>query len=145
MTKEEAKAFLIDVSHDLGTVGVEHLSVKDGKKMRDAIETLSADEYEECDDCISRQAALDKASYMETEEGWSGRTVDVKDIEALPPVIPKQKMGHWIEHNQYGIVHLECSECSVWFLRAYMIRNSYCPNCGKKMEAEPYKAESVAE
>lgn len=40
MTREEAKAFLTDISHDLGTVGIEYLSVKDGEKMRDAIETL---------------------------------------------------------------------------------------------------------
>ena len=40
MEREEAKAFLIDISYDLGTVGMEYLSVKDGEKMRDAIETL---------------------------------------------------------------------------------------------------------
>ena len=51
MTGEEAKAFLIDISYDLGTMGVEHLSVKDGKKMRDAIkaleqETVSKESYD---------------------------------------------------------------------------------------------------
>ena len=40
MTREEAKAFLTDISYDLGTVGMEYLSVKDGEKMREAIETL---------------------------------------------------------------------------------------------------------
>ena len=40
MTREEAKAFLTDISYDLGTMGMEYLSVKDGEKMRDAIETL---------------------------------------------------------------------------------------------------------
>jgi len=41
MTREEAKAFLIEISYDLGTIGVEYLSVKDGEKMRNAIETLN--------------------------------------------------------------------------------------------------------
>ncbi|MBR6289328.1 MAG: DUF551 domain-containing protein [Acholeplasmatales bacterium] len=41
MTKEEAKAFLNNISYDLGTVGIENLTVKDGEKMRDAIEILA--------------------------------------------------------------------------------------------------------
>ncbi len=46
-----------------------------------------------CGDVISRQAVIDKAAYTETEEGWSGMTVNVKDIEKLPSVKPEQK---WI-------------------------------------------------
>ena len=55
-----------------------------------AIKTL---QQAPCEDCISRQAVLDKAVYTETEEGWSGMTVDVKDIESLPSVTPQQKIG----------------------------------------------------
>ena len=69
MTKEEAKAFLIGISHDLGTVGAEFLSVKDGKKMRDAIETLSAEPQkmgrwiltphgERCSECLEEERSL---------------------------------------------------------------------------------------
>ena len=43
MTREEAVKFLTDISYDLGTVGIEYLTVKDGKKMREAIETLSTE------------------------------------------------------------------------------------------------------
>ena len=43
----------------------------------------------ECEDAVSREAVLAKKVYTETEEGWSGFTVDVKDIEKLPSVLPK--------------------------------------------------------
>lgn len=39
--------------------------------------------------------------------------------------------GHWILHDK----HRECSRCRVW-LPKDMPRNSYCPNCGRKMEGE---------
>ena len=35
---------------------------------------------------IDREEVLSKKVYTETEEGWSGYTVDVKDIEQLPTV-----------------------------------------------------------
>ena len=44
--------------------------------------------------------------------------------------------GHWIEHERNGILHIECSECLSWFLRAHLLRNSYCPNCGADMRGE---------
>ena len=40
MTKEEAKKYLIDISYQLGTMGIECLSEKDGIKMREAIKAL---------------------------------------------------------------------------------------------------------
>lgn len=43
---------------------------------------------------------------------------------------PQQKVGQWIEHKHGGIEHIECSECGIWFLKANLIRKSYCPNCG---------------
>lgn len=57
-----------------------------------------------------------------------------KELKALPPVNPQAKTGHWIEHERNGIAHIECSECSSWFLRSHLVRNSYCPNCGTKMQ-----------
>lgn len=87
MTKEEVVAYFKRHINLYCVTGI----CREAEEM--AIKALSA---EPCDDCISRQAALDKAVYTETEEGWSGRTVDVKDIEALPPVTPKHKMGRWI-------------------------------------------------
>ena len=44
-----------------------------------------------------------------------------------------QPKGHWIEHNgKLGIPHIECSECSCWFLKRDLPHNSYCPNCGSR-------------
>ena len=40
MTNEEAKSFLINISYQLGNMGVEYLSEKDGEKMREAIKAL---------------------------------------------------------------------------------------------------------
>ena len=89
----------------------------------------------ECDDCISRQAAIDKAIYTETEEGWSGWTVDVKHIECLPSVTPTERTGHWIEKDDW----IECSLCSCLapnyeFSDAIIWKKSkFCPNCGARM------------
>lgn len=52
----------------------------------------------------------------------------------LPPGIPQVKTGHWIMHDRYR----ECSVCRVWFPKD-IPRNSFCPNCGKKMESEVEK------
>ena len=45
----------------------------------------------------------------------------------------KMRKGHWIEHKCNGMSYIECSKCSTWFLRMYLTRNSYCPNCGYQM------------
>lgn len=62
--------------------------------IKDVADTLAKHgliaEQEPCEDAVSRKAVLDKAVYTETEEGWIGMTVDVKDIEALPPVNPQE-------------------------------------------------------
>ena len=57
---------------------------------------IKALEQEPCEDAISRQAVLEKQVYTETEEGWSGYTVDAEYIKSLPSVQPKQKTGEWI-------------------------------------------------
>ena len=56
-----------------------------------------------------------------------------QELEALA-LEQEPKTGHWIEHEHNGILHIECSECLSWFLRAHLLRNSYCPNCGAKMK-----------
>lgn len=77
-------------------------------------------------------AVLDKAIYTETENGWCGRTVDVKDVESLPPVTPKPKTGHWIEEKSEVY---KCSNCGSYALEwgGKLKMSRYCPNCGAKM------------
>lgn len=57
---------------------------------------------------------------------------DLEDVREILDSIPttEPKVGRWIEHPN----HIECPNCKVWFLKKYMPRNSYCPNCGAKME-----------
>ena len=93
------------------------------------------DDAEDCEDCISRQAVLDELEKWDWQELYL--PIHFKQIlDELPSITPKQKMGRWIEQNQYGIKHIECSSCSAWVLSAYLVRKSYCPNCGAKMESE---------
>lgn len=140
MTREEAKEYLIHISYDLGTVGVEYLSTRDGEKMRNAIEALSA---EPCEDCISRQEAIDTigALYLDGDSSMSyradaetgdtliGKFQAITELSDLPPVTLQQKMGRWI-HFAWSD---DCSECG-WSTGKYESPTNYCPNCGAKME-----------
>lgn len=56
-------------------------------------------------------------------------------LEQLPPVLPEQKVGKWIRHEDedgepYG--H-NCSICGEWYVMPYG-KTKFCPNCGAKME-----------
>ena len=114
---------------------------------KDADEIIKALEQEPCEDCISREK-LDKALYERFHEEDSPNNItDVRlgavrnFVREFPPANPQEpKTGHWIEHKNNGMSYIECSECSCWFLRMYLTRNSYCPNCGTKM-IEPQESE----
>lgn len=41
----------------------------------------------------------------------------------------ERPQGEWIDHEK----HIECNQCHVWFLKDYLIRKSFCPNCGADM------------
>lgn len=103
-------------------------------KIRMAYDKLQ--KKEPCEDAISRQAAIDALTKTSGIRGDA-----LKSLYDLPSV-STEKTGWWIEHEHDGISHIECSGCSTWFLRMYLTRNSYCPNCGRKMLSQPYKAES---
>ena len=86
-----------------------------------------------CEDCISRQAAIDDI--------WDGTNMDIytrevkEHLEALPPVTPARKMGRWIMHIDDLFPSestMECSECGEH--QPITIDDNYCPNCGAKME-----------
>ena len=80
---------------------------------------------EPCEDCISREAAI---KTLQKDLLWTGYTVEaVKEdsidlIKKLPPVTPKPKTGHWIEHSpsEDGKARLiECSECGAAYVVDY--------------------------
>lgn len=61
----------------------------------------------------------------------------IKNLEAISKALEQEpKTGHWIEREQNEIAHIECSECSTWFLRCHLLRNSFCPNCGADMRGK---------
>ena len=135
MTREEAIAYFKDMND---------CTYGDVEPIQMAIKAL---EQEPCEDAMSRQAVLDMASVIETDD-YSGNeileVVDVDDIKALPSVTPAQKKGKWIDtdvtllNRQGYIVHeVICSECN-WISYFRKMGNKYiganlCPNCGCKM------------
>lgn len=74
------------------------MGVKSMPECSEALDmAIKALKQEPCKDAISRQAALSHKVYTETEEGWSGYTVDADIIENLPPVTLAEKVGQWID------------------------------------------------
>ena len=61
---------------------------------------------------------------------------DTPTVEAEPV-----RHGHWTRKldTRFGPLlndMLYCSECGVAFSTDYLIRNSFCPNCGAKMDGK---------
>ena len=89
-----------------------------------------------CEDCISRQAAIDAI----THELRCGSVMDQCGLETaydiineLPPVTPQPKIGHWIVTMEGNGYRFQCSVCKKLFLYNSDTRN-FCGNCGAKME-----------
>ena len=62
---------------------------------------------------------------------WNAPTVDAEPV----------RHGHWTRKldTRFGPLlndMLYCSECGVAFSTDYLIRNSFCPNCGAKMDGK---------
>ena len=55
---------------------------------------------------------------------------DAYDLGYSTGKAERRELGNWIKHKYNGIEYVECSSCSVWFLRMHLLHNSYCPNCG---------------
>lgn len=102
--------------------------------------TASDKEQETCEDAVSRNAVLDLATTIQTDD-FSGNEVleivGVEDVKKLPAVQPKQKTGHWVrEHidNPNSMFHgcvkdRHCSECG----NRFGYETKFCPNCGAYM------------
>jgi len=109
-----------------------------------AIEAL---EQEECEDCISRQAALDTFCLSEKSRKYGGdhsgydtiMLYEVQDaLEALPSVNP-QKIGHWKPFYRISGRNIYyCTSCEYATILETVFK--YCPNCGAKM-VEPQESE----
>ena len=104
-----------------------------------------------CDDAISREAVLDtticegiscnECSFNEID-GKSGCLLHAR-IDALPPVTPSRRKGHWILAENQDNVDNEndnyqyyCSECDHADIHATNIEVPYCWYCGTDMRGE---------
>lgn len=79
-------------------------------------------------------------SELTGENGWNVPVARVADfISGFEMGREKfRKRGRWISHERSDLGEvlnhcIECSECNVWFSEEYLIRRSYCPNCGAYM------------
>jgi hypothetical protein len=87
---------------------------------------IKALEQEPCEDCISRQAAIDACDQ-------SINLFEAVDrIKELTPVTPQPKMGHWLYSGENGADRWTCDNCFDFVEKPTKI----CPNCGVKMESE---------
>ena len=110
-------------------------------------------EQEPCEDCISRQAALDAFGLSEKTRKYGGdhsgydtlMKYEIQDVlEDLPSVTPQQKMGRWISFGTQGEIDgqivraFTCSECgaiSVFRMTdGKIVNGDSCANCRAKME-----------
>ena len=139
MTAEEYRQRMIQAFHNADTDELIAVCVLPTEKEFEHLEWLLKNHYkkEPCEDAVNRKAVHDMLENLPVtvENHWYNwlQKACIRLAE-LPPVTPQPKTGHWIEHKHNGIAYIECSECSYWFLRFHLVRNSYCPNCGTKME-----------
>lgn len=95
-------------------------------------------EQQPCEDCISRQAAIDAFERFIHQLGIEDEPYNYGEIalsaKNVPPVTPQQNTGHWITlKDEYGDIHeAVCSCCD----KNGNHKWAYCPNCGAKMESE---------
>jgi len=93
------------------------------------------EEQEPCDDAVSRQALIDKATSWDAHFADSERVVSLTDIVSLPSVQPQPKTGEWIKkiepYEAEPFTLWECSKCHMK-VRGSM-KSDYCPFCGARM------------
>lgn len=118
-------------------------------KQADLVLDLISESETEKDNCISKQAAQNKIKKICNKYGLSYEDGERKPatggsayalghaFDDLPPIIPQQEIGQWIEMdtNMYT-----CSKCSHCFTLVpednHISQFKYCPNCRTKMEVE---------
>ena len=105
------------------------------KSIKDNLDSVEHNlEQIQCDDCISREAAIYVAS------GFCHPSNVAKELAKLPSVTPKPKTGHWIMSDD-GLFRPICDKCGAHPWKGYIptveeatVVFKYCPNCGAKME-----------
>ena len=136
--REDFKAWLDRIKwhiHKAEELKAENDDLRDQLAMRDRFQ-----KQEPCDDCISREDALMALTGEYTDSPIEILPKAIKRINALPPVKPAEKVGHWIKIDDCSNSGYYCSECHKrvvkegWSDTVKIIK--YCPNCGAKMGGE---------
>lgn len=93
---------------------------------------IQALEQQPCDDCISRQAAIDAMSNALERVFPEHRAIAERTMNKLPSV-STEKTGRWEEYGTRQVQILptyRCSVCGEEYLQSEHFK--YCPNCGAK-------------
>lgn len=88
----------------------------------------------ECEDCISREAAI--KVFGDVHPMDYNTQAYITNIQNLPSVKPKTKIGHWILYRDHKnmVDYPQCDNCGVIIKLPLPIDNlNYCPNCGCRM------------
>ena len=147
MTREERELsieYLEDIKDNyIEGHGYERHPLPEYYAIENAIKAL---EQQPCEDCISRQVAIDailKIHPVDTEYDCTlYDKVDVMYVlKSLPPVNPQEpKTGHWIKISPAEIY--ECDICGQHVMTKDICAYKYCHGCGAKM-VEPQESEKI--
>ena len=90
------------------------------------------------DDGEKKMDALGFVIPQELREATKAIYCEIRNIvNDIPTADVRENVkGEWIIHNSYGREYLECPHCRTYFLHEYLVRNSFCPNCGAEMSQE---------
>ena len=104
-------------------------------KAIDEIKTTTTGDYIKREDVYKLFHGNTEESITDYEALWDAvKGAPAADVEPVRP-------GKWIKHHDHRFGPLlndmiECSECHVRFSENEMIRRSYCPNCGARMDGD---------
>ena len=113
---------------------------------------IQALEQEPCENAIKKEDVLDAISRIGLHKSGTREVQAVAEclraVEALTPVNPQPKTGHWIrwyEQKDFGlyienIPHCKCSECGKEYDPHSSQFIKYCNECGARM-VEPQESE----
>jgi hypothetical protein len=146
MTREDAIALLNGIKNYYNNK-TEDSYVGFDDEDNEAFDTaIKALEQEPCEDCISRQAAIDELYKMLHDCFWADdEELDavVTTLNDLPSVNPQPKIGEWLEKEVISDKAIDewqsarCSVCDRYHTTPYMYyftEYNFCPNCGAKIE-----------
>ncbi len=105
---------------------------------------------EPCEDAVSKskfdlrvREAVGMVEEELTEDFKDGIKMVLELLKTEPPVIPKQRLGHWVEIGDEPYDTWECDNCGFVIdgsdcvdPEEYRDVFKYCPNCGAMMEGK---------